>query len=145
MVEASRLEGQPCRSSCRELLHVLIRGGFFRKSTAFRSTKVVKHGNCCYVFDNDFWMWIWSRLKRFTPGRAVICKLPLSSWTSSHFVQGAMVAMAGKTLEGHPDSGVISRGISRVNALAGWSISSITMVYSTLPEAINRSTGRRKE
>lgn len=59
----------------------------------------------------------------FHPGRAVICKLPLSSWTSSHFVKGAMVAMAGNTVVGHADSWLVSRGVSRVNALAAWSIS----------------------
>lgn len=51
----------------------------------------------------------------FHPGRLVTYKLPLSSRDSSHFVHGAMVAKAGNIAEGHANSGLVSRGVSRVN------------------------------
>lgn len=125
-----RPEGQPCRSSLRELLGALKPRRFYRKSIAFRN----KDGKAwSYVFDNDSWIYIWSSLKTLLPGRALICKLPLSPWTRSHFVKDAMVAMAGNMTEGHTDS-LVSGGINRIKALAALGQPPVvTIVYSTHP------------
>lgn len=126
-------------------MHWCINTERIRKSAVFRNTKMEKHEHWCYVFDNDSCLCIWNSLKGFRPGRVVICKLPLSSCTNSHFVKGVMVAMAGNTVEGHADFELVSRGISRVHAWLPGASPLVTTVYSTHPEAINRNKDRKKE
>lgn len=105
-----------------------------------------KNENRYHVFDNDSQICIWSRLRdSFQRGLSSVNGPPFFG-TSSYFVKDAVVDMAGNTVESHTDSELVSGGISRVNTLATWAISTGHHCLFHAPWVdYNRSMSRRKE